>query len=118
MLLDAYRKTQSRTASPRATEHRLLSEITSEMIEARTMGLSGAALMPPLHRNRQVWSVLSALCGAPENQLPATLRASIMSLALWVGRYTSQVVNGSESLDALIEVNTTVMEGLAVEHPA
>ncbi len=113
MSLDAYRRTQSMSATPRATEYRLMSQVTGELIQAKENDLRGAALMRPLHHNREVWSTLAVLCGSPGNKLPTDLRASIISLALWVERYTSDVVCRRDSIDALISVNCAVMEGLA-----
>jgi flagellar biosynthesis activator protein FlaF len=116
MSLDAYRRTQSISATPRATEYRLMSQITGELIQAKENGLAGAALMRPLHRNREAWSVLALLCGMPGNKLPTELRASIISLSLWVERYTSDVMRRRDSIDALISVNCSIMEGLATEN--
>ncbi|MEN3953270.1 flagellar biosynthesis regulator FlaF [Iodidimonas sp. SYSU 1G8] len=113
MSLDHYRRVQTLSASPRATEHRLMSEITSEMIAARDMGMSGAGLMPALHRNREVWSAFSSLCATEGNQLPPDLRASIISLALWVDRFTTEVVTGRDHIDELIDVNRAIIAGLA-----
>ena len=116
MSLDVYRRVRGIAESPRATEYRLMSEVTGDMINARDAGLSGAALMPALHRNREVWSTFSSLCASPGNQLPATLRASIISLALWVERFTTDVVLGRDSIDELISVNRAIIEGLAGEN--
>lgn len=113
MSLNAYHQARSITEQPRAIEHRLMTEITKGMVSARQDGLRDARLMPALHRNREAWGVFSAVCGAPENQLPADLRARIISLSLWVDRFTSEVVAGRESIDDLINVNVAVIEGLA-----
>ena len=113
MLHQAYQNARRMGERPRAVEHRLMTEITGEMISARDAGSQMAALMPALHRNREVWSVLSAVCGAEGNLLPAPLRASLISLSIWVDKYTSDVVAGREPIDFLIEVNIAIMEGLA-----
>ena len=113
MSLNAYKKARAITERPRAVEHRLMTEITEEMMGARRAGMQGKQLMPALHRNREVWSAFSAVCGATGNELPARLRASMISLSLWVDRYTSDVVAGRGSIDALIDVNVSVIEGLA-----
>jgi flagellar biosynthesis activator protein FlaF len=63
-----------------------------------------------------VWSTFSALCGAPGNGLPPPLRAGIISLALWVDRFTSDVVTGRDSIDELIGVNRAIIDGLADEN--
>ena len=116
MSINAYRRVRGIGESPRAQEYRLMSEITGDMISARDAGLSGAALMPALHRNREAWSTFSSLCAAPGNKLPDGVRASIISLALWVERFTSDVVKGRDSIDELITVNRSIIDGLAREN--
>ena len=92
--LNAYQRAISRAESPRDTEHRLLGQITGEMLAAREAKATGAALAAPLHRNREMWSAFATDCGATGNGLPPILRAQIISLALWVDRYTSDVLTG------------------------
>jgi flagellar protein FlaF len=62
--------------------------------------------------NRRVWSVLGTACAAPENALPESLRASIISLSIWVGKHTSEVIRRKEEIEPLIEVNRMIMQGL------
>ena len=112
MSLAAYQRTRAIAETPREAEYRLMSQITGEMIQARDKGLSGGALMPTLWRNREVWNAFSTACGAPGNQLPDTLRASIISIALWVDRHTSEVVTGKDTIDDMITVNRSIIEGL------
>ena len=71
------------------------------------------ARVDALDWNRRVWTVLSEDCANPQNGLPAPLRASIISLALWVGRHTSAVIRRREEIEPLIEVNRLIMQGLA-----
>jgi flagellar protein FlaF len=113
MSLNAYQRARTMVEHPRATECRLMSQITGEMMQAREAGVTGAALMPVLHRNREVWSAFSDACGAPGNALPDELRASIISIGLWVDRCTSDVVRGQETIDELIVVNRSIIEGLS-----
>jgi len=112
MTLTAYQNARSRAETPRAAEFRLMSQITGEMMDAETAGLKGAMLMQPLHRNREMWSAFATDCGATGNGLPRELRAQIISLGLWVERFTSDVVAGRESIGELISLNRTIMEGL------
>lgn len=113
MSLSAYQSVQRFAEAPRNTEHRLMGQITGEIIAARDAGRTGAALIDSLHRNREMWNTFSADCALPGNGLPEQLRASIVSLALWVDRFTSEVIAGRENVDDLIEVNRSIMEGLA-----
>jgi flagellar protein FlaF len=41
------------------------------------------------------------------------LRASIISLSLWVGRHSSAVMRKEEDFEPLIDINRTIMQGLA-----
>jgi len=113
MTLMAYQRVRTIAESPRGTEHRLISEISREMTSAWDKGSRGASLMPVLHRNREMWSTFAATCGAPGNGLPPEVRASIISLALWVDRHTSAVVAGREAIDPLLEVNRSLLDGLS-----
>jgi len=113
MSLAAYQSVRRLSEAPRDTEHRLMGQITGEMIVARDAKKVGAGLADPLYRNREMWNLFSADCAAPGNELPHQLRASIISIALWVDRFSSEVIAGHESIDDLIEVNRSVMEGLA-----
>jgi flagellar protein FlaF len=112
MPLSAYQRTRQVLETPRSTEHRLLGEITAGLMHARDHGLSGPALMDVLHRNREVWQTFAADCMLPSNGLPAQLRASIISISLWVDRHISLVMAGREELEPLIDINRMVMQGL------
>lgn len=115
MSLAAYQKATTIIEQPRDTERRLMNQVTGNMIAARDAGMTGVKLMPVLHHNREVWSAFSSACSAQGNGLPNELRASIMSLALWVDRHTSEVVAGNEPIDDLIELNREIIEGLSVK---
>lgn len=115
MSLNAYHRTRSVVETPRATECRLMRQITGEMIEARDAGLAGVPLTPILFRNREVWSAFAAACAARGNMLPIPLRAAIVSLGLWVERYTTEVAAGRDRIDALIEINRLIIDGLQGE---
>lgn len=110
--LAAYQRVAHVAETSRRTEQRLFAEITAALGAAWEGGQRGAALMPALHRNRELWTTLSADCGAAGNGLPDALRASIISLALWVDRFTSDVVAGREPVEPLLEINRAMMEGL------
>ncbi|MEN9856163.1 MAG: hypothetical protein RLZZ157_1289, partial [Pseudomonadota bacterium] len=65
--------------------------------------------------NRRVWSFMANDCMAEGNALPEQLRASIVSLSLWVGRYTSDVMQRQADIEPLIDINRTIMQGLAAQ---
>ena len=51
-------------------------------------------------------------CMETENPLPDALKASIISLALFVDDYTTEVLIGRKEIDPLIEINRNVIKGL------
>lgn len=62
--------------------------------------------------NRKMWRTLAADCLDDRNQLPQQLRANIVSLSLFVTRYSKDVTRNGAPLDPLIDINRTIMQGL------
>jgi flagellar protein FlaF len=112
MTLQAYQKAQAAAENPRSTEYRLFGQVTGALIHASGAGVKGNILIEALDWNRRVWSTLAVDCIDDGNRLPRELRAQIVSLSLWVSRYSSQVMQKGASLDPLINVNRTIMQGL------
>jgi len=113
MSFQAYTKTIQATENSRSTEYRLFAEITSELMEAGRSGKKDAPLAEALNRNRQLWQALASDCRAQGNGLPEALRASIISLSIWVTKYSGQVLREEEDVQELVEVNRIIMKGLA-----
>jgi len=114
MSLRAYQQTAARAESPREAEYRLFGQVTRALMEAAKLDpkdLGGR--IDALDWNRRMWSALATDCGSPENALPNELRAGIISLAMWVGKYTSLVIRGEDDIQDLIDVNRMIMQGLA-----
>lgn len=118
MSYNAYRQVQQRTEDPRSTEYRLFGEVTRALMEAENLPVRDPKVIKALDWNRRMWSTLSSDCGAPGNQLPAQLRASIISLSIWVSKHSSLIMRGKAQISALIQVNKTVMEGLKTQPQA
>ena len=112
MALKAYQTAQRAAENPRNTEYRLFGQVTGALIEAQSSGARGASLIDAIDWNRRLWSTLAVDCMDDGNGLPMELRARIISLSIWVAKYSSQVMHEGASLDPLIEVNRTVMQGL------
>jgi len=111
---EAYRSVQQQTATPRDQEYRLFSEITAALMAAKQQGRNDLrALNEALSRNRILWATLADDCTRDENQLPVPTRAAIVSLGKWVRSATREALATGEGLDALIEVNRMIMDGLA-----
>lgn len=114
MSVQAYQKTATKTESPRQIEYRAFAAATRGLIDAQTLpdwelGKRSEALS----RNRQLWALLAADCALDGNQLPHQVRAQIISLSIFVDKYSGQVMRENAPLDILIDINRTVMQGLA-----
>lgn len=113
MSLQAYERAQNTTQSPKQVEYRLFGQVTGALIDAKDGGERDKVFFEAIDWNRRLWSTLSTDCGARGNKLPDQLRAQIVSLAIWVGKYSSKVALGRGDIQDLIDVNKTIMEGLA-----
>ena len=113
MSLQAYQQAATRAETPRETEYRLFAQVTLALLDAAKCEPSDLrGRIDALDWNRRVWSVLGTACADPDNALPDSLRAGIISLSIWVGKHTSEVIRRREDIEPLIEVNRMVMQGL------
>ena len=117
MSLTAYQKTQSATEDARTTEYRLFGLVTGALMEAAQEQRGSAKLVEAVDWNRRLWNTLASDCSDDQNRLTPQLRAQIISLSLWVGRYSSQVIRGKAAIDPLVDINRTIMQGLAPQAP-
>ncbi|HEY9219661.1 MAG TPA: flagellar biosynthesis regulator FlaF [Phenylobacterium sp.] len=114
MSLQAYQQAAQRSESPREAEYRLFGQVTRALMDAAKADPHDLRTrVDALDWNRRLWSALGSDCADPTNALPDQLRASIISLSIWVHKYTSQVIRREEDIDALIDVNRMIMQGLS-----
>jgi flagellar biosynthesis activator protein FlaF len=112
MTLRAYQNTQRITEDPRQTEYRLFGQVTGALISAQRSGATSGRLAEAVDWNRTLWRTLAADCLDDRNKLPEGVRANIVSLSLWVSKYSKDVTRKGASLEPLINVNRTIMQGL------
>lgn len=113
MSIKAYQRAATQAEAPRELEYRAFGRVTAELVRAQEQELKGGALAEAIDANRRLWNLLSADCASPQNGLPLALRGQIISLALWVARYSSEVLRQGADLTPLIDINRTMMEGLS-----
>ena len=114
MSLQAYQQAATRAESPRDLEYRLFAQVTRALMDAAKLDPSDLrGRMDALDWNRRMWSTLAADCGQPDNGLPKPLRASFISLSIWVAKHTTLVIRNQEEIEPLIEINRMIMQGLA-----
>ncbi|MCP5412897.1 MAG: flagellar biosynthesis regulator FlaF [Alphaproteobacteria bacterium] len=112
MSLNAYKSAQAATEDPRVTEYRLFGQVTGALLNAKESNAIGAQLIDAIDWNRQLWRTLAADCMDDRNTLTQEVRAKIISLSLWVSKYSRSVAREKAPLDPLIEINRTIMQGL------
>ncbi len=116
MSYNAYKRAQTGSETPQQTEYRLFTDVTRALTQVIDAPRHNKELIEAIDWNRRIWSTLSTDCSIEGNQLPKELRAGIISLAIWVSKHSSMVMRGEESVEDLISINRTIMEGLADQH--
>ena len=112
MSVHAYQTAAAQGESPRETEYRLFGQVTRSLMEAAAPDADLPQLAAALAWNRQVWSAMASDCADERNSLPEQLRAGIISLALFVRKYSSSVLRDGAEMSPLIDINRTIMQGL------
>jgi flagellar protein FlaF len=114
MTYSAYSKTQNLTPqSSRDVEYRLLGQVTVALLDAEANQDNVAKRVDAISWNREVWAALRRDLTHPENGLSAQIKNDLVDLANWVDRETFRILSGdSKTVDALIDVNKNIMEGL------
>jgi flagellar protein FlaF len=114
MSLQAYKTAATRAENPREMEYRLFGQVTRALMHASTVDASDVATrIDAIDWNRRLWSALATDCANPDNTMPKSLRAQIISISLFVSRHSSTIMRGEDNFDALIDINKMVMQGLA-----
>jgi|SRR6185312_10348535 len=112
MSLKAYQDVQRAVEDPRATEYRLFGQVTGALLNAKSSNAQGTPLVEAVDWNRRLWRTLAADCMDDRNALTQEVRAKIVSLSLFVSKYSRKVTREKASLDPLININRTIMQGL------
>jgi flagellar protein FlaF len=114
MSIQAYQNAAKKTEGPRQTEYRAFAAATRGLIDAASLpDTEVGRRAEALAMNRRLWSLLASDCAAEGNGLPQGLRAQIISLSIFVDRHSSAVMRSGATLDVLIDINRTIMQGLA-----
>ncbi len=114
MSIQAYQNAARKTETPRQTEYRAFAVATRGLIDASSLpDTEVGRRAEALAANRRLWSLLASDCAAQGNSLPQGLRAQIISLSMFVDRHSSAILRQGASFDVLIDINRSIMQGLA-----
>lgn len=111
----AYAMLSTPTRTPRGIEYAAFSRATSRLrAAADTPGASGRIdLARAVHENRRLWTALAADVADAGNGLPQRLRAQLFWLSDFTDRHSRRVLDEGADPAVLVEINTSVMRGLA-----
>jgi flagellar protein FlaF len=113
-MLQAYKQAATRAESPREMEYRLFGQVTRALMQAAAADPSDTATrIDALDWNRRLWSTLATDCADPGNAMTFGLRAQIISISIFVGKHSSAVMRGDDDFETLIDINRSIMQGLA-----
>jgi flagellar protein FlaF len=98
--------------TPRQAEHQVVAQVTARLAAALAAD-DCARLAAAVHDNSRLWSALAADLASPGNALPAELRARLLGLAGFALRQGHRVLRGEGGGEALVDLNTAVLRGLA-----
>ena len=124
MSVSAYKSVIRENEAPRQIERRVFAKITAELERyaeefdysetyLERLEILAQGLRQALQENLKLWSALKFDLSNPNNALPPPLRASLVSIAIWVERQTGEVSGGETGALDLVDVNRSILEGLS-----
>lgn len=113
MSVDKYRQAQQTTENPRDIEYRLFARVTNALMTNQDPKTTG--FIQAIDWNRRLWLTLQSDLADEANKLPRELRAQLISLSIWVDKHSRKAMRGEETIQPLIDVNRSIMEGLAMK---
>jgi flagellar protein FlaF len=103
-------ETEAVTPDRHDLEMHAFSFVIGKLLEAKDKG--GRERVEASLMCHELWTSLMTNLALPVNDLQDDIKAGLISLGLWVQRYSSEAMQGSASLDPLIAVNKRILEGL------
>jgi flagellar protein FlaF len=101
------------TTEARAREQMAMDRAIELLKLAEERGPSSPEAMTAIQYIQRLWNFLIEDLASPSNALAEQLRADLISIGIWVIREANRIlVDPSRTFAALIQVNSTVREGL------
>lgn len=99
--------------SARDREREAIKAAIAMLVKAKAHGASSPEAFKATALVRRLWTIFLADLSHDENALPPELRASLISIGMWMCRESERIDRGeSSSFDGLIEINNIIVEGL------
>ena len=115
--LDAYKKVERLTNSPRETEARVLTRgalMLRDCLDNWEAGERKKLLGEALRYNQKIWSIFQANVAADDSPLPQELRFNLLKLSAFVDRQIFAVMArpSPDKIESIINVNMSIAAGL------
>lgn len=100
--------------SAREIEFGVLSKITQNLRQSDESKTSDrSSFVKALETNRSFWSLWAAELKSPDHSFPDQLRADLLSLGAFIKNHTDGVIKGTDNIEPILEINTSILNGLA-----
>ncbi len=101
-------------AHARGAEAEALGRSMELLEKAQSKGARSPEAAEALHVTRQLWCMLIDDLGKKENLLPPELRASLISIGIWIIRECEVIRQGdNENFKGILDVTRMIKEGLS-----
>lgn len=112
MSYEAYATAQTAGETPRDLEIRAMSHVTRRLAEVNRPEATPLDRVLALNDNAKLWTVLIEDLEDPGNALPDTIKASYISIGMFVRRTSLAAMSNGAGLAGLIDINTDVLDAL------
>lgn len=100
-------------SAARERERQAFDHCISLLEAAEAEGAGSPAAIEAIFFTRRLWTYLIEDLGSPENQLPDSLRASLISIGIWVIRELDNIrAEQATGFKGILDVVRSVREGL------
>lgn len=100
-------------ADSRQREQQLLDQSIAMMEHAIAEGPTSVAAIEAMHFTNRIWTYLLNDLADADNALPDDLRASLISIGIWILRETDAVRQAeSEAIKEIMDITTIIRDGL------
>lgn len=104
---------QESAATARDREREAMDHAIAALTRAEAAGPRSREATEAIYVTRNLWAMLVEDLAEPGNGLPEELRASLISIGLWIMRESENIRLGrSKSFQPMIEITTMIRDGL------
>lgn len=114
MSINEYIRASNKRKNDKEKEADVLVGVNTELKECIELKLpyNDNRLKNALLNNQRYWNAIKMSVASPENKFDDKLKASFISLAIWVDKHTNLVLTNEEDALPLVENNDNIIQGL------